>query len=143
IEDEVVTTYGFSPTCMTSASPSRRTMASSNESSSVNGLSTETFRLRAASPLVATGRRPRLVHADHLHELDAARLVRGDDAFGAEVLQHSFVRVVGRTDAVRGRQCRVEPRERHRTRTLDDAREHTRRREPHEHFVADEIEPGV
>src|SRR3954470_8605541 len=84
------TTYGLSPACMTRASPSMLTIAWRSEATRL--IATCTYRQIAAGPLVSP-RRPGFVQAYELDEFVALRLVRRNDAFGLQVLQHPLVGV--------------------------------------------------
>src|ERR1051325_3913920 len=100
------TTYGLSPACMTMASPSMLTIAWRSEGTRL--IAKCTYRHVHARPLAR-----RFVDSNELDELVAFRLVRGDDAFRLQVLQHVFVGVIGRADLGRIGQTAFEIRDGH------------------------------
>src|SRR6185436_11070631 len=104
------TTYGLSPACITSASPSTRTMACRRAGTRLIyfTLLHTCARLRGVGhviqcrpevpPPLVPPRRADLIDAEHLDELVAPGLIRRDDSLRTQVLQHPLVAVVGRTD---------------------------------------------
>src|SRR5437773_2059542 len=146
---EGATTYGFSPTWITRASPSSPTMAWSREGTRLIYRSS-----CRREPSCALGARSGtcLVKSHQFDQFVAARLVRRDHPLGSEILQHRVVGVVGSADLRKGREHRIEHRHRHR---LDGHRPRTRQKaeaadrlgalrgdERHVDLVADEVVVG-